>query len=427
MILLFVCAVFLTTVFLGVPLVWAILITAVLPIFVFDLGYPLQALYLNFIGGVEPNHFIAIPLFIIAGELMSRGGVGVRIIEFAKAAFGFLPGGLGFVVVGASMLFGGISGSAIADSAAIGSVMIPNMVRQGYKRAFAGGLVAAAGTIGIIIPPSIPLLIYGFVGNVSVAELFLAGMIPGVIFGLFFMAVCYYVGKTTQCDPGGQRISARELWHAFRRSAAALFMPVLILGGIFGGLVTPTEAAAVAAVYGLFVTTVVYRDFKFRDLPSLVVDSFVTSAIVMVVIGSTTVLGWLITLEQMPQILVSFVQDVSSSQWTFLLLVNIVLLILGLVLDPVPAILLTAPLFIPTAMTFGVDPVHLGVIMTCNVAVGLFTPPVGATLYVAARISGVGVLSIARAMGPLYIAALAALMLVTYVPAISMTFPEMFR
>jgi C4-dicarboxylate transporter DctM subunit len=217
------------------------------------------------------------------------------------------------------------------------------------------------------------------------------------------------------------------LWHAFRRSAAALFMPVLILGGIFGGLVTPTEAAAVAAVYGLFVTTVGYRDFKFRDLPSLVVDSFVTSAIVMVVIGSTTVLGWLITLEQMPQILVSFVQDVSSSQWTFLLLVNIVLLILGLVLDPVPAILLTAPLFIPTAMTFGVDPVHLGVIMTCNVAVGLFTPPVGATLYVAARISGVGVLSIARAMGPLYIAALAALMLVTYVPAISMTFPEMFR
>ncbi|MGB0866966.1 MAG: TRAP transporter large permease [Granulosicoccaceae bacterium] len=427
MILLFICAVFLCTIMLSVPLVWAILITAILPIFVFDLGYPLQAVYLNFIGGVEPNHFIAIPLFIVAGELMGRGGVGQRIINFAKSAFGFLPGGLGHVVVGASMLFGGISGSAIADSAAIGSVMIPNMAKQGYSRAFAGGLVAAAGTIGIIIPPSIPMLIYGFVGNVSVADLFLAGVVPGLIFGSLFMAVCYRVGKSTGCDPGGQRSSRRELWQAFRASAPALFMPVLILGGIFGGLVTPTEAAAVAVVYGLFVTVIVYRDFSLRDLPQLIVDSFVTSAIVMVVIGATSVLGWLITLEQLPQILVGFVQSVSSDSLTFLLLVNIVLLVLGLVLDPVPAILLTAPLFIPTAQSFGVDPVHLGVIMTCNVAVGLFTPPVGATLYVASRISGVGVLSIARAMWPLYLAALSALMLVTYIPAVSLSTVNFFR
>lgn len=427
MTLLFVVAVFLTTVFLGVPLVWAILLTAVLPIIVFDLGFPLQALYLNFIGGVEPNHFLAIPLFIVAGELMSRGGVGLRIIGFAKAAFGFMPGGLGMVVVGASMIFGGISGSAIADSAAIGSVMIKNMGKQGYSVAFAAGLVAAAGTIGIIIPPSIPMLIYGFVGNVSVADLFLAGMIPGAIFGLFFMAVCYRVGKATGCDPGGHKTDLGELGRSFVGTAPALFMPILILGGIFSGWVTPTEAAALAVVYGLFVTMFVYRDFKIRELPRLMVDAFVMSATVMVVIGATTVLGWLITLEQMPQILVGFVQDMSSSPWVFLLLVNVVLLILGLVLDPVPAILLTAPLFLPTAQAFGVDPVHLGVIMTCNVAVGLFTPPVGATLYVASRISGVGVLSIARAMAPLYIAAIAALMLVTYVPAVSMTMVELFR
>ncbi len=427
MTLLFVVAVFLTTVFLGVPLVWAILLTAVLPIIVFDLGFPLQALYLNFIGGVEPNHFLAIPLFIVAGELMSRGGVGLRIIGFAKAAFGFMPGGLGMVVVGASMIFGGISGSAIADSAAIGSVMIKNMGKQGYSVAFAAGLVAAAGTIGIIIPPSIPMLIYGFVGNVSVADLFLAGMIPGAIFGLFFMAVCYRVGKATGCDPGGQKTDLGELGRSFVGTAPALFMPVLILGGIFSGWVTPTEAAALAVVYGLVVTMFVYRDFKLRELPRLIIDAFVMSATVMVVIGATTVLGWLITLEQMPQILVGFVQDMSSSPWVFLLLVNVVLLILGLVLDPVPAILLTAPLFLPTAQAFGVDPVHLGVIMTCNVAVGLFTPPVGATLYVASRISGVGVLSIARAMAPLYIAAIAALLLVTYVPAVSMTMVELFR
>jgi C4-dicarboxylate transporter DctM subunit len=427
MILLFITVVFLATIFLSVPLVWAILITAILPIFVFDLGYPLQAVYLNFIGGVEPNHFIAIPLFIVAGELMGRGGVGQRIIDFAKAAFGFLPGGLGFVVVGASMLFGGISGSAIADSAAIGSVMIPNMAKQGYKKAFAGGLVAAAGTIGIIIPPSIPMLIYGFVGNVSVADMFIAGIVPGLIFGLAFMAVCYYVGKKTGCDPGGRKTTGKELWGAFVASAPALFMPVLILGGIFGGLTTPTEAAAVAVVYGIIVTVGFYRDFRIKDLPKLFVDSFVTSAIVMVVIGATSVLGWLITLEQLPQILVEFVQSVSSDKIMFLLLVNIVLLALGLVLDPVPAILLTAPLFIPTAVSFGVDPVHLGVIMTCNVAVGLFTPPVGATLYVASRISGVGVLSIARAMAPLYLVAIISLLLVTYFPALSMTTVAMFR
>ncbi|MCV0428426.1 MAG: TRAP transporter large permease subunit, partial [Roseibium sp.] len=237
MILLFVVAVFLTTVFLGIPLVWAILITAVLPIIVFDLGYPLQALFLNFIGGVEPNHFLAIPLFIVAGEMMSRGGVGLRIIGFARAAFGFMAGGLGMVVVGASMIFGGISGSAIADSAAIGSVMIKNMSREGYNTAFAAGLVAAAGTIGIIIPPSIPMLIYGFVGNVSVADLFLAGMVPGVVFGALFMAVCYYVGKSTNCDPGGRTTTFKELTSSFVGTAPALFMPVLILGGIFTGWV----------------------------------------------------------------------------------------------------------------------------------------------------------------------------------------------
>lgn len=427
MILLFVVAVFLVTVFLGVPLVWAILLTAILPILVFDLGYPLQALYLNFIGGVEPNHFLAIPLFIIAGELMSRGGVGLRIIGFARAAFGFMPGGLGMVVVGASMIFGGISGSAIADSAAIGSVMIKNMAKQGYTLAFAAGLVAAAGTIGIIIPPSIPMLIYGFVGSVSVGDLFLAGMVPGILFGLAFMAVCYHVGKSTGCDPGGRTTSRAELWSSFVGTAPALMMPVLILGGIFTGWVTPTEAAALAVAYGLFVTIVIYRDFKIRDLPALMIDAFVTSATVMVVIGATSVLGWLITLEQMPQILVAFVEDLSSTPWMFLLLVNVVLLVLGLVLDPVPAILLTAPLFLPTAQAFNVDPVHLGVIMTCNVAVGLFTPPVGATLYVASRISGVGVISIARKMGLLYLAAIAMLMLVTYVPAVSLTVVDLFH
>jgi len=420
MILLFVTGLFLLTILIGIPLVWAILLTAVVPIFVFDLGYPLQALFLNFIGGVEPNHYIAIPLFVFAGEMMSRGGVGQRIIDFAKAVFAKLPGGLGVVVVGASMIFGGISGSAIADSAAIGSVMIPAMDKQGYKRSFAASLVAAAGTIGIIIPPSIPMLIYGFVGNVSVGDLFLAGIGPGVLMGLAFMGYCVWLGKRSGVDPGGQSTSMRELGTAFFGSLPALLMPIIILGGIFGGLVTPTEAAAVAVVYGLIVTIFIYRDLRISDIPRLLIDSFVTSAVVMVVIGATAVLAWLITLEQMPQILIEFVQHFSSSPFTFLLMVNIVLLILGMVLDPVPAILLSAPLFIPTAQAYGVDVIHLGVIITCNLAIGLFTPPVGATLYVASRISGVGVLKITRAILPLYAVALTVLLIVTFVPSVSM-------
>ncbi|KEO58357.1 TRAP transporter large permease [Thioclava indica] len=420
MILLFVTGLFLLTILIGIPLVWAILLTAVVPIFVFDLGYPLQALFLNFIGGVEPNHYIAIPLFVFAGEMMSRGGVGQRIIDFAKAVFAKLPGGLGVVVVGASMIFGGISGSAIADSAAIGSVMIPAMDKQGYRRSFAASLVAAAGTIGIIIPPSIPMLIYGFVGNVSVGDLFLAGIGPGVLMGLAFMGYCVWLGKRSGVDPGGQSTSMRELGTAFFGSLPALLMPIIILGGIFGGFVTPTEAAAVAVVYGLIVTIFIYRDLSLRDIPRLLVDSFVTSAVVMVVIGATAVLAWLITLEQMPQILIEFVQHFSSSPFTFLLMVNIVLLILGMVLDPVPAILLSAPLFIPTAQAYGVDVIHLGVIITCNLAIGLFTPPVGATLYVASRISGVGVLKITRAILPLYAVALTVLLIVTFVPSVSM-------
>jgi C4-dicarboxylate transporter, DctM subunit len=421
MILAFLCIVFLLTIFIGIPLAWAIIITTLAPLFAFNRNYPLESIYLNFIAGIEPMHYIAIPMFIVAGEMISRGGVGLRIVNFSRTLFGFLPGGLGICVVASCMIFGGISGSAIADSAAIGSIMIPAMVRRGYSKAFSAALVAAAGTIGIIVPPSIPMLVYGFVSNVSVAELFVAGIVPGILFGCAMMVVCVITGIRTGCDVGGERASLREIWYGFIGCAPALFMPFIILGGIFSGIVTPTEAAALAAVYGFIVAKVVYRDLKLSDLPSLIVDSFITSAIVLIVIGSTQILAYFITLEQMPQLLVDAVQHLSSSPWVFLLLVNIVLLILGHVLEPVPAILLTAPLFLPMAKAFGIDPVHLGLIMTCNLALGLFTPPVGATLFVASKIANIGMLAVTRAMGPLFLVSLLALLLVTYIDAIPMS------
>jgi C4-dicarboxylate transporter DctM subunit len=427
MILAFLCLVFLGTIIIGIPLVWAVLISTLLPMFLFGRTYPLEALYLNYIAGIEPNIYIAIPLFIVAGELINRGGVGVRIIRFVRTTLGWLPGGLGVCVVAAAMIFGGISGSAIADAAAVGAVMIPSMTQRGYPKPFAAALVAAAGTIGIIIPPSIPMLVFGFVGNVSVRELFISGFVPGVVFGLAMMGVAIYVGKSTGCDVGGERSSWKEIWASFIGCLPALLMPVIILAGIFSGAVTPTEAAGLAVIYGLIVSTVIYHDLSWRGIPSLLVDSFITSAVVMVVIGTTQVLTWLITLEQMPVMLLEWVKHLSTSPWVFLLLVNVALLILGHVLEPVPAILLTAPLFLPVAKAYGIDPVHLGLIVTCNLALGLFTPPIGATLFVASRIANVGVLAITRAMIPLFVVSLIALALVTYVTALPMSLVWLLR
>jgi C4-dicarboxylate transporter DctM subunit len=427
MILLFLCVVFLGTIIIGFPLVWAVIVSTLLPMFAFSRTYPLEAVFLNFIGGIEPNIYIAIPLFILAGQLLNQGGMGLRIIRFVRTLVGFMPGGLGVCVVAAAMIFGGISGSAIADSAAVGSVMIPSMAQRGYRKPFAAALVAAAGTIGIIVPPSIPLLVYGFVGNVSVRELFIAGFVPGVVFAVCMMAVAIWEGKKTGCDTGGEHSSFKEIWSAFVGCAPALFMPVIILGGIFSGVTTPTEAAGLAVVYGLFVATVVYRDLSWKQVPKLITDAFIISAVVMTVIGATQALTWLITLEQMPVILLDWITHFSSSRWVFLLLINIALLILGHVLEPVPAILLTAPIFIPLAKVYGIDPVHLGLIVSCNLALGLFTPPIGATLFVSSRIAEVGVVAITRAMVPLFLVALFALFLITYVTFIPMGLVWYFR
>ncbi len=418
MILGLVCIIFLGGILLSVPLVWAILLAAVAPILLLHLRYPLDAIYLSYATGLESFTYIAIPLFIIAGELMSRGGMGLRIVRFARALLGFLPGGLGIVSVVASMIFGGISGSALADTAAVGSIMIPNLIRQRYTRGFSAALIAAAGTIGIIVPPSIPLLIYGFVASVSVSDLFLAGIVPGLVFALALILYCIWIGRRSGCDMGGERTSVRELGRAFVGCLPALLMPALIIGSIFSGTFTPTEAAGLAVVYGLLIACVLYRELPWRDVPKLLVDCFVTSSVILLVVGATAALAWLIAAEQMPVLLGNLVRHYAGSGWTFLLLVNIVLLILGHVLEPIPAIILTVPMFMPIAKSFHIDPVHLGVIMTCNLALGLFTPPIGVTLFVATKIAGIPVFSITRELMPLFLIGVAVLLLITYVPVL---------
>jgi C4-dicarboxylate transporter DctM subunit len=409
----------------GVPLVYALLATTVGMIWAKGLGHPLETIFLAYIGGVEPFILIAVPLFIFAGEILSQGGVGRRIVEFTRALLGFLPGGLGVVTVASCLMFGGVSGSAIADTAAIGSLVIPAMVQRGYSRAFAAALLAVAGTLALLMPLSIPFLVYAFMSGVSMRQLSMSGVVPGFVMAAALIAVCMWYGRRTGCDNGDSRSSAAEIWAATRAAGPALLMPVIIVGGIWSGYFTPTEAAAVAVVYGLAVSLFLYGDIGWRDLPRLLLSAFQTSATVMLVIGATGALAWLITAEQVAVQLADWVQAVAHQQWVFLLLVNLSLLALGIFIEPLPALLLTAPLFLPLAKAFNVDLVHLGVVMTANLAIALYTPPVGGTLFVAAKLAGAGIGDITRQLLPLLAAALAVLAVITYVPSLSLAFSRL--
>jgi C4-dicarboxylate transporter DctM subunit len=388
-------------------------------ILIAGLTHPLETIFLSFIGGVEPFILIAVPLFIFAGEILSSGGVGKRIVDFARALLGFLPGGLGVVTVAACLMFGGVSGSAIADTAAIGSLVIPAMIRRGYSRAFAAALLSVAGTLALLMPLSIPFLVYAFISGVSMRQLSMAGIVPALLAAAALMCVCMWHGKRTGCDRGDERLSARQVWAATRAAGPALLMPVIIVGGIWSGIFTPTESAAVAVVYGVIVSLTLYKDMTVRDLPRLLVNAFQTSATVMLVIGATGALAWLITVEQVAVQMAAWIKVVASEPWMFLLFVNVALLILGIFIEPLPALLLTAPLLLPIAQAFKIDLVHLGVVMTANLAIALYTPPVGGTLFVAAKLAGAGIGEITRALMPLLIAAIVALFIITYVPSLT--------
>jgi C4-dicarboxylate transporter DctM subunit len=401
--------------------VYALLVTTIGMIWAKGLSHPLETIFLSYIGGVEPFILIAVPLFVFAGELLSQGGVGKRIVELARVLFGFLPGGLGVVTVASCLMFGGVSGSAIADTAAIGSLVIPTMIQRGYSRAFAAALLAVAGTLALLMPLSIPFLVFAFISGVSMRTLSMSGLIPAFISAAALVAVCVWYGKTSGCDSGSERASRAEIWRAFKAAGPALLMPVIIVGGIWSGYFTPTESAAVAVVYGIAVSLFLYGDITWRDLPRLLLSAFQTSAVVMLVLGATAAMAWLLTAEQVAMQLAEWVKVVAHEQWMFLLLVNLSLLLLGIFIEPLPALLLTAPLFLPLAKVFNVDLVHLGVVMTANLAIALYTPPVGGTLFVAAKLANAGIGAITRALVPFMTATVLVLLLITYVPALSTT------
>jgi C4-dicarboxylate transporter, DctM subunit len=411
----------------GVPLLFAILVTTVGIIWFQGLGHPLETIFLSFIGGVEPFILLAVPLFIFAGELLAQGGVGKRIVEFARVLFGWLPGGLGVVTVISCTLFGGVSGSAIADTAAIGSLVIPAMIARGYSRGFAAALLAVAGTIALLMPLSIPFLIYAFISGVSMRTLSMAGLLPALASALALIAVCMWHGKRTGCDDGDERSTPAQIWAATRDAGPALLMPVIIIGGIWTGIFTPSESAAIAVVYGLVVSLFYYQDLKWQRIPQLLLNAFMTSATVMLVIGATGAMAWLITVEQVAQQMATWIQVIATEPWMFLLLFNICLLLLGIFIEPLPAMLLSAPLFLPLAKHFNMDMVHIGVVMTANLAIALYTPPVGGTLFVAAKLAKAGIGEITKNLWPLMAATFAVVLLVTYLPWLSLWLPRFIQ
>ncbi|SFR06364.1 TRAP transporter large permease [Desulfoscipio geothermicus] len=368
---------------------------------------------------------LAVPFFVLAGELMQHGGISRRLVNFASDLLGWISGGLALVSIASAAFFAAISGSSAATTAAIGGVMYPEMRQRGYKPDFTAVVQAVGGTLGVVIPPSIPLIIYGVITGASIGDLFLAGIIPGLLGAAVYMAVAWKMaGKLGYKTM--QRSSLKKTWHSFREASWGLLMPVIILGGIYGGVFTPTEAAVVAVVYALLVGFFIYKELNWKNFYSMLVKSGLTSAMIMLLIATASLFTWIMTIENIPQAITGAILSMTESKLVFLLLVNMVFLIAGMFLDTVAIILLLIPIFFPIALQLGVDPVHFGVIAVFNLAVGQMTPPFGVCLFVSSGVSGVSLEKLFKAVLPYLLAAFILILLLTYVPSLSLGILELF-
>ncbi|GAW93784.1 TRAP transporter large permease [Calderihabitans maritimus] len=387
---------------------------------------PLMVVAQKLFTATDSFPLMAIPFFMIAGSLMEKGGISRRLIRFANALVGSLPGGLALVTVLASMFFAAISGSSPATVAAIGSIMIPAMVRQGYAKDFATATQASSGYIGVIIPPSIPMVTYGVVTGASIGALFMAGFVPGILIGAALMTVAFVIAKKNGYV-GEQRANFKEVWTAFKDAFLALLMPVIILGGIYGGVFTPTEAANVAVIYGLVVGMFVYRELKWSDIPAVLRASAISTAMVMLIIATASAFGLLLTREMIPNKIANFFIGITDSKLILLILINLMLLVVGTFMETNAAIIILAPIFFPVIIQMGIDPIHFGVIMVINLAIGMITPPLGVNLFVACGLTKLPIERIIKANWAYLFVSLAVLALITYFPALSLWLPNLLQ
>jgi len=416
---------FLVSLALGVPIAFGLGLAATAAVVAWG-QVPLWLLPQRMFTGVDSFVFMAIPFFILAGELMCTSGILDRLVKFTDSLVGHIRGGLAHVNIVASMIFAGISGSAVADAAALGALLIPSMQKE-YDVDFGSGVCAGASTIGPIIPPSIPMVIYALAaGGVSIAALFLAGVIPGILMGLGMMAIAYGIAKRRGYPVRPRSLSWRVLLVQFWQVLPALLMPVIIVGGILGGIFTATEAAAVAVAYAVLVGFVVTKELKWRDIPPALLKAGVTTSVVFMLIATSNAVSWLLTTQQVPRLIGQFLQHVTSSPAVFLLIVNIFLLIVGCLLDLSAAIIMFVPILAPIALIYGIDPLHFGFVVVLNLVIGLLTPPVGVCLFVVAGIARIPLERLVRAVWPFLLWQIAVLILVTYVPVVCTAIPRFF-
>jgi len=414
---------FLTFLVLGVPVAFVLGLTSLVGLLY--LGHiPLLLVPKQMFSGVDSFPLLAVPFFILAGNLMNTGGITKRLIHFCKILLGHVRGGLSLVNVVASMFFGGITGAAVADTSALGTILIPAMVKEKYDRNFSAAVTAASSTVGPIIPPSIPMVILGTVGEVSIGALFLAGVIPGALVGLSLLAVAYVISVRNNY-PKEKRASVKEFFYGLKDAVLALLMPAIIMGGILGGIFTPTEAAVVAVFYAFLVSVLIYREIRWKDIPKIFIDSVVTTSIIMLVIANSAILGWILANQKIPQVVAEIFLSISSNKWVILLLINLFLLFLGTFMETTASLIILTPILLPLAVKLGIDPIHFGLVMVLNLVIGLITPPLGVCLFIACSIARITLEDIVKAIAPFLIAAIAVLFIVTYIPELVLWLPRM--
>lgn len=412
---------------LNVPISISIGVATLLTmLFTIDVEPALVTISQRMASGINSFALLAIPFFILSGILMGRGGIAHRLIEFAKVFFGMLPGGLAFVNIISCTLFGAISGSAVAATSAIGGFMVPAMNKEGYDKNFSAAVTVTSSTTGLLIPPSNILIVYSLAsGGVSIAALFIAGYLPGILLMLGLMCACGIYAKA-KGYPVGKRMSLREAVKKTLDAIPSLFLIVLVIGGIIGGYVTATEASVIAVLYSLLLSVVFYREVKVKELPGILIKSVETTAIVMLLIGTSSAMSWILSYENIPQAISTALITLSDNPILILLIINLVLLVVGIFMDMTPAVLIFTPIFLPVVAELGISPLHFGIMMVLNLCIGLCTPPVGSVLFVGCGIAKTTIAKMVRPLLPMYFAMFVVLMMVTYMPWVSEALPRYF-
>ena len=410
---------------LGVPIAFCIGLASALAILMVGPSAPWIIVPNSMLNGMDSFPLMAVPFFVLAGDLMNRGGITVRLVNFANLLVGGIRGGLAQTNVVASMLFAGITGSALADTAAIGRILIPAMEREGYDRAYAAAITASSSIIGPIIPPSITMVLFGVTAGVSIGGLFLAGVVPGVLIGVGLMTMAYVTARRRGFPVREVPVTRKLAWRISRHALIALMMPAIILGGIFGGVMTPTESAAVAVLYAVVIGVFVLRELTLRDLWSALLRSGMTTASIMFIVGTARIFADMLGSEQVPEQLALIVLSLSEDRWVILLLINVFLLLIGAVMDTSAAIIILVPVLLPVAVGIGIDPLAFGIIMCVNLIIGLATPPLGVCLFVASDIARISVERLVATIWPFLLLEIGVLLLITYVPGLAIALPRL--